>query len=313
MTLAEPTFSYVRDLVKAEAAITLGDDKAYLVQSRLMPLARESGFSDVASFVAEVRRATDPTLRRRVVEAMTTNETSFFRDHEPFRAMTATLLPELARRRHSEHRVTIWSAACSTGQEPYSLAMSIIDNPHAAQGRPTEILATDINEKVLQRAREGRFSQHEVNRGLPASALVRHFERSGPTWQISKTIRDMVVFRPMNLAQPFNVPQMDIVLMRNVLIYFDRETKIDILRRVRGALRPDGYLLLGGAETTLGIDDGFERTAVGATSVYRPAGATAADERAAQLAAPARPLTRHSAFDRPAFPLQVHAPAATTL
>jgi len=270
MSVDAGTFAYVSGLVRAEAAIVLGVGKEYLVESRLLPLMREGGFGDIASFVVAARTRQDDVLRHKIVEAMTTNETSFFRDREPFKAFTDIVIPELTRILPEWSPIRIWSAACSTGQEPFSLAMAVADHPLLASGRPVDVLATDINEEVLQKARTARFSQLEVNRGLPAPMLVRHFERADTDWQIVKPVRDLVSFRPLNLAQPFDLPAMDVVFLRNVLIYFDAETKASVLRRVRRLMQPHGYLFLGGSETTLGLDDGFARIQVGSTSAYRP-------------------------------------------
>jgi len=272
MTVDPGTFSYVSGLVHAEAAIVLGTGKEYLVESRLLPLMREGGFGDIATFVMAARTRQDDGLRHKIVEALTTNETSFFRDREPFKAFADVVIPELTRLLPEWSPIRIWSAACSTGQEPFSLAMLVTDHPQLASGRPVEILATDINEKVLQKARGARFSQLEVNRGLPAPMLVRHFERVDTDWRVVSQVRDLVSFRPLNLAQPFDLPCMDVVFLRNVLIYFDAETKVSILRRMRRVMQPHGYLFLGGSETTLGLDDGFERVQIGSTSAYRPLG-----------------------------------------
>jgi chemotaxis protein methyltransferase CheR len=273
MTISASVFSYVSDLVKQEAAIVLGPGKEYLVESRLLPLAREAGLDDVSALVARLQRTPDGALRRQVVEAMTTNETSFFRDRDPFNALSQAILPNLCRQRSATHRLNIWSAACSTGQEPYSIAMSILDHPLITSDWQVDVLATDINEEILARARKARYSQLEVNRGLPVAMLVRHFERFETDWRVLPAVRSMVRFSALNLDEPFDVPQMDVVFLRNVLIYFDAATKIEVLHRIKRVLRPDGYLFLGGAETTLGLDEGFDRVSVGPTTAYRLKGA----------------------------------------
>jgi chemotaxis protein methyltransferase CheR len=275
-------FSFVSDLVKQQAAIVLSPGKEYLVESRLLPLAREAGLEDVSALVARLQSRPDDRLRRQIVEAMTTNETSFFRDREPFTALSQAILPELCRQRTATHRISIWSAACSTGQEPYSIAMSILDHPLVTSDWQVEVLATDINEEILDRARAAKYSQLEVNRGLPATLLVRHFERAETDFRVVSAVRNMVRFKALNLNESFELPQMDVVFLRNVLIYFDPATKTEVLHRVRRVLRPDGYLFLGGAETTLGLDDGFDRVTVGGTIAYRPKGA-------GSLESPARP------------------------
>ena len=277
MTISPSAFTFVSELVKRQAAIVIGPGKEYLVESRLLPLAREAGLDDVGALVARLQGSHDDGLRRQIVEAMTTNETSFFRDRDPFNALSQAIIPELCKLRRASHRITIWSAACSTGQEPYSIAMSMLDHPLITADWQVDVLATDINGDVLERARRARYSQLEVNRGLPAPLLVRHFERAETDWRVVAAVRKMVRFARLNLAEPFEVHQMDVVLLRNVLIYFDSVTKSEVLRRVRAILRPDGFLFLGGAETTLGLDDGFERVAVGSTIAYRPKGAGALD------------------------------------
>jgi chemotaxis protein methyltransferase CheR len=273
VTITPSAFGYVSDLVRQYAAIVIGPGKEYLVESRLMPLARDAGLEDVSSLVARLQLSQDDRLRRQVVEAMTTNETSFFRDRDPFTAFTQVVLPDLCRKRGANRRITVWSAACSTGQEPYSIAMSAVDHPLITSDWTVEILATDINEEILDRARSGRYSQLEVNRGLPASLLVRHFERCETDWRVVNPVRDMVRFKALNLNEPFDLPFMDVVFLRNVLIYFDAATKAAVLQRVRRVLKPDGYLFLGGSETTIGLDDGFERVVLGTATAYRPRGA----------------------------------------
>jgi chemotaxis protein methyltransferase CheR len=273
VTISASTFSFVCDLVRQQAAIVLSPGKEYLVESRLLPLARGAGLDDVGALVARLQRRPDDLLRRQIVEAMTTNETSFFRDRDPFNALTQVILPELCKLRSASRRINIWSAACSTGQEPYSIAMAVVDHPLITADWRVDVLATDINNEILERARRARYSQLEVNRGLPAPMLVRHFERADTDWRVVAAVRKLVRFTPLNLAQQFELPQMDVVFLRNVLIYFDPATKSEVLRRVRRILRPDGFLFLGGAETTLGLDDGFDRVAVGSTIAYRPKGA----------------------------------------
>ena len=271
MTIAPEAFTFVRDLVRRESAIVLDTGKEYLVESRLTPLARQAGQVDVNAFVSALRSRYNPVLTRQVVEALTTNETSWFRDGDPFAALRSDLFPALARNRPSR-QLRVWCAACSSGQEPYSVAMTALDTP-ALTGWKVEIVATDLNEEVLARARAGTYSQLEVNRGLPATTLVRHFTRDGAHWRITPALAAAVTFRPLNLVRPF--PAMgafDVVLLRNVLIYFDLPTKRDILRRVRQVLSPDGYLFLGAAEMTMGVDDSWERVPAGRSSAYQVRG-----------------------------------------
>lgn len=272
MALAPGSFTYISTLVRREAAIVLEPGKEYLVEARLLPLARAAGAANVDAFVTALQR--NPARRdiEKVVDALTTNETSWMRDTEPFQALVSDVLPELmAKPRLGAGRtLQIWSAACSSGQEPYGIAM-MTGELLRASGWRAEILATDISQEMLARAEAGVFSQLEINRGLPASLLVKNFTRVGTQWKLNDDIRRLVSFKQMNLAAPFpNLPTFDVIFLRNVLIYFDGPTKRAILQRMRSQLRPDGYLFLGGAETTLAIDDDWERVKVGRTFAHRP-------------------------------------------
>jgi len=268
MTLTVQEFAFISSLVRREAAIVLEPGKEYLVEARLMPLARQTGAANVSEFVLRAQQRPEPDTQRRIVDALTTNETSFFRDGEPFLAMTGMVLPDLLSRRASARHLRIWSAACSSGQEPYSLAVQLQDALPA--GWTYEILATDISTEMLAKAEAGLYTQLEVNRGLPAASLVRHFERVGAHWRVSTQLRRNVSFRRLNLAAPLPpLPAFDVIFLRNVLIYFDVETKRSVLHRVSGALKPDSWLFLGSAETTIGIDDRFDRVVTGRTSTYR--------------------------------------------
>jgi chemotaxis protein methyltransferase CheR len=270
MTLATTSFDWVRELVRRESAIVLQPGKEYLVEARLLPMARQMGLPDVGKLVETVRQRPDVDSMRRIVEALTTNETSWFRDGDPFTALTSTVLPELLASRGPAERLQIWSAACSSGQEPYTIAMLLEDSLPGA-GTRVSITATDLSREMVARTRAGRFSQLEVNRGLPAAMLVRHFTRAGTEWEVAAGLRKMITASECNLAAP--LPRMgpfDVVYLRNVLIYFDLPTKQTILRRVRELMRPDGWLFLGAAETTLGVDDQWERVVIGRSSAYRP-------------------------------------------
>jgi chemotaxis protein methyltransferase CheR len=270
MTLATTNFDWVRELVRRESAIVLQPGKEYLVEARLLPVARQMGLPDVGKLVDAVRQRPDSEAMRKIVEALTTNETSWFRDGDPFTGLTATVLPQLLAARGPAERLQIWSAACSSGQEPYTIAMLLEDALPNAASR-VSITATDLSREMVERTRAGRFSQLEVNRGLPAPMLVRHFQRAGNEWEVAAALRRMVTASECNLASP--LPRMgpfDVVYLRNVLIYFDLPTKQAILRRVRDLMRPDGWLFLGAAETTLGVDDSWERVVLGRSSAYRP-------------------------------------------
>ena len=268
MALSAQEFAFVSDLVRRESAIVLGPGKEYLVESRLLPLARRTGAGSVSEYVSAARRQPTPAIHRGIVEALTTNETSWFRDVEPFSAVTESVLPELVASRTGSQTLRIWSAACSSGQEPYSLAMVLQDN--LPPGWNYQMMATDLSTEMLARAEKGRYSQLEMNRGLPAAMLVRHFERVGTDWQVSAGLRRNITFQAINLAAslPLAAP-FDVIFLRNVLIYFDLETKRAVLQRVRKLLRPGGWLFLGSAETTLGLDTDFERIVARRTSAYR--------------------------------------------
>jgi chemotaxis protein methyltransferase CheR len=263
-------FEYVRTLVLDRAAIVLDAGKTYLVESRLMPIARKHGLPSVNALIDKVRASHDPQLITSIVEAMTTNETSWFRDHAPYDALRDHVLPRLIEARRGERKLEIWSAACSTGQEPYSVAMILADHFPQLAGWQVRILASDLAGTVLDQARSGVYSQMEVNRGLPAAMLVKHFVRKGTHWSVSDDIRRRVQFGTVNLADNWPaLPQLDIVFLRNVMIYFDTATKQRILAKVRSVLKPDGILFLGTAETTLHIDESFERVQHGSATMYR--------------------------------------------
>ena len=268
--IAETDFDYVRDLVRQHSAIVLDDGKEYLVEARLMPLARHEGFLSIAALVSALQKGPFNGLHEKVIEAMTTNETSFFRDGRPFQAFKKHILPDLVANRADRRLIQIWCAASSSGQEPYSLAMLVDEFFSDKPGWSVRIIASDISNQILNRAREGRYSQLEINRGLPAQYLVRHFDKVGMEWQLKEHIRSMVDFKLINLAAEWPpLPIFDLIFMRNVLIYFDPEMKKTILARVRGLMRPQSYFVLGGAETTLNIDDHFQHHYLEEASCYR--------------------------------------------
>lgn len=253
-------FDYLCKLVRDRCAIVLESGKEYLVETRLAPIVKRQNLNSISELVHALRRQADPTLPTQIVEAMVTTESSFFRDLLPFESLRTAVIPELAGRRREERRLRIWCAASSTGQEPYSVAMLLRDHFPDLASWNVSILATDISSEVLQRASAGRFNQVEANRGLPIKVLLKHFKQHGTYWQISDEIRSMVEFRELNLAHAWpTLPRMDLVLIRNVMIYFDVETKKSILRKIASLLQPDGYLLLGGAETTFNLDDSYRR------------------------------------------------------
>jgi chemotaxis protein methyltransferase CheR len=266
VTISQPSFAFVSDLVRRETAMLYDPGKEYLVEARLLPLARTVGCSDVDSYVARLR--TDAAERRKALDALTINETSWFRDNAPYQTFTELLLPSvLASRAHVRH-ISIWSAACSSGQEAYSLSMLL--DEHLPSGWTAQILATDVSTAMLERVQAGRYSQVEMNRGLPVTALVKHFTRTGSEWEVSDNLKRMVRTQHLNLATSFPLlPTFDIVFLRNVLIYFDVATKIEVLSRVAGVLRPGGYLFLGASETTYSINDSFERVQAGKSVFHR--------------------------------------------
>jgi chemotaxis protein methyltransferase CheR len=271
VTASGESLSYLRDLVYQRAAIVLHADKSYLIDSRLAPLAREVGLSSIDELVGVIRRE-DPRapLVRRVIEAMTTNETLFFRDLHPFEALRTRILPELIRARAAQRSLNIWCAAASTGQEPYSIAMTVREHFPELASWEVKVIATDINATVLERARAGTYRQLEVNRGMPVHMLMKYFERQGADWVLKPVIKNMVKFMELNLLDPWAAigPQ-DIVFIRNVLIYFDVETKRKLLGRIRNLLQNDGFLVLGGAETTNNIDDNYAPVKIGGGVYYQ--------------------------------------------
>ena len=268
--LAEQDFRYIQDLVRERAAIVLEPGKEYLAVTRLDPLVRRAGLGSLAELVAALREEQTSALHEEVVDALTTNETTWFRDVAPFESLRTHVLPDLIQRKRLSRTLFIWSAGCSSGQEPYSLAMLIREDFPELDDWQISIVGTDVSAAMLGRARAGLYGQIEVNRGLPAHLLIKYFHRVGVRWELDTRIRSMVRFQQQSLVGPWtNHPVMDLVLMRNVMIYFDTPTKRQVLGRVRDVLAPHGYLLLGSAETTLHIDDAFQRLAVGPTGWYR--------------------------------------------
>jgi chemotaxis protein methyltransferase CheR len=275
MEISAATFDFVRTLICDQAGIILERDKQYLVEARLMPIARKQGFDSADALVSQCSRSNDAALRQSVIEAMTTNETTFFRDGEPFEALRKHIIPDLVTKRAAVKELRIWCGAASTGQEPHSLAMLLLEDfPQLATWKVT-IHATDLSEEVLARARKGRYTQLEVNRGLPIACLVKYFDKQGLEWELKPRVKERVHFEKLNLVKPWPAVMgpFDLVMLRNVMIYFDVPTKTQILERMHRVLRSDGYLFLGSAETTMGIHEGYARQPWGKTGFYRPAGA----------------------------------------
>lgn len=253
-------FDSICRLLRQHSGVALEAGKEYLVEARLAPLIRELRLESIGELIARMRLEPNNGWQRQIVEALVTTESSFFRDHHPFEALQKVVIPDLMNRRSSERRLNIWCAASSTGQEPYSVALLIRESFPELKGWKISLLASDVSRQVLKRAQAGRYNQIEVNRGLPAALLVRHFAQDGTDWELNANIRKMVDFREINLAQTWPaLPRMDLILVRNVMIYFDIDTKKTILDKLSRVLRPDGYLLLGGAETTLNLSDYYRR------------------------------------------------------
>lgn len=264
-------FTFVADMLRERSAISIGPGKEYLVETRLAPLARSIGYGSLTELISELRRPVpNPTVRDRVVEAMTTNETSFFRDNAPFDVFKNDLVPAAMAANQTWRRLSVWSAASSTGQELYSIAMLLDSQFPELLSWNVKLFGTDLSTDVLTKARSGRYSPLEVNRGMPAPMLVRYFERDGAEYVIDKRLRDMCSFQQMNLANPWpQLPKFDIVFCRNVLIYFEIPVRQLILERIRRTLNPGGVLLLGTAETTVGVVDGYQPIRYGNSVVYR--------------------------------------------
>ncbi len=270
MGLSQRDFETVRRLVKEHSAILLEPGKSYLVESRLAPVAEREGAQSVEALVDTLRTTPFGALHQRVVDAMTTTDTAFFRDVHPFEALRTTVLPELIERRGTERKLHLWCAGSASGQEPYTVAMILDEWLPQLRDWSVTLLATDISEDMLARARSGCFSQLEINRGLPAPHLVKYFTREGAAWHVKEEVRQRVEFRTLNLVKPWPaLPSFDVIFLRNVMLYFDHETRRQILGRIRQVLLPDGFLFLGASETTLGTDDAFERVAVERSWAYR--------------------------------------------
>ncbi|KRQ11444.1 MULTISPECIES: CheR family methyltransferase [Bradyrhizobium] len=264
-----PDYEYLRKLLKERSGLDLSADKQYLLESRLLPLARKAGLSGIPELVQKLQGGSSALITS-VVEAMTTNETFFFRDKVPFDHFRDTIMPEVLKARAARRSVRIWCAAGSTGQEPYSLAMTLKEMGAALTGWRVEIIATDLSQEVLEKAKAGVYSQFEVQRGLPIQMLMKHFKQTGETWQINPELRAMIQHRQLNLLQDFShLGTFDVIFCRNVLIYFDQETKINIFNRLARQIEPDGFLVLGAAETVVGLTDTF-RPLADRRGLYRP-------------------------------------------
>lgn len=276
--IAPDDYKFLADLLKRGSGLALGEGKEYLLESRLPPVAARFGFADLAGLIAALRTRGTADMVKAVCDAMTTGETLFFRDTAPFQALEKQLIPELLPRVRAQGRaIRIWCAACSTGQEPYSIAM-IMDQMKASLGTTrVEIVASDYAAPTLARAKEGIYNQFEVQRGLPVQMLVKYFKQVPTGFQVTDALRNSITFREQNLLQPFTaLGTFDVVFVRNVLIYFDAPTKKDVLDRIARQLSPGGTVLLGGTENTLGLTDSLARIPGATTSLYRRPGDLAA-------------------------------------
>jgi chemotaxis protein methyltransferase CheR len=261
-------FAYLSKWLYDRTGLVLGPDKLYLVESRLSPIARKYNLTGLDAIITELRSGRTGDFVTEVSDAMMTNESFFYRDVKPFEQFRDLVLPSLLQSRAGTRRIRIWSAAASTGQEPYTLAMLIKEAEAKLAGWKIEIVGTDISRDALDRAKAGLYTQFEVQRGLPIQMLMKYFKQQGDRWQIAEPLRQMVQFREFNLMQdPTPLGNFDVVFCRNVLIYFDHATKGAVLSRIAKLMPPDGYLYLGGAETVLGISDRFAPV-VGQRGIY---------------------------------------------
>jgi chemotaxis protein methyltransferase CheR len=254
-------FDYAAQLLKQRSGLIITQDKLYLLESRLSPIARREGYGSVDELLQVARGRRDERLVGDIVDAMTTNETFFFRDTTPFQHLKEYTLPALATARQGRagSRIRIWCAACSTGQEPYSIAMMLEENPGLTAGIPVQILATDISDRVLEKGRSGLYTQFEVQRGLPIQMLIKHFNQQGEHWKINDKLKANITWRNANLLGDLKgLGQFDVVFCRNVLIYFDPPTKRTVLGQISNQMASDGYLMLGAAETVIGVTDAFK-------------------------------------------------------
>ncbi|MCX2725426.1 CheR family methyltransferase [Roseibium salinum] len=252
-------FEFLKTFLKTRSGLVLSNDKQYLVESRLLPVARSSKLETLSAVIQTLKRGTNRVLETEVIEAMTTNESFFFRDKTPFDHFKDTMLPSLLESRANRKQLKIWCAAASTGQEPYSLGICLQEMAAKMPGWRTRILGTDLSQEVLEKAKAGLYSQFEVQRGLPIQMLLKYFEQKGDMWQISAGLRAMVEWKKLNLLESFShLGEFDIIFCRNVLIYFDQQTKTEILGRLAKSVPDDGYLVLGAAETVVGLTDAFK-------------------------------------------------------
>jgi len=265
-------FRFFSEMVKQSSGISLQKGKGYLLESRLNELAHVLGLRNIDALYKKARFQATPKLREQIVEAMTTNETYFFRDQHPFDALKNNVIPDLIEARNGSRTLRFWSAACSSGQEPYSIAMIIEEHFPSLRSWHTEIIATDISQQAVNKGIEGRFTQVEVNRGLPIQLLIKYFKQNGAFWMVDPRLKKKVKFRKMNLLGPFiGISGIDVLMCRYVLIYFDQDTKKEILQKLVKVLNPGGYLFIGATETPIGLPPTMKRMAYGRTTCWQKA------------------------------------------
>ena len=282
-------YDFMVTFLMERSGLVLSQDKAYLLENRLLPVARKHMMGSLDDLFQALRALNDDDLIREVTEAMTTNESFFFRDLTPFEQFQQTVLPRFIEARASTKRLRIWCAAAATGQEPYTLAMILNEEREKISDWRIEIIATDLSTAALERAREGSYTQFEVQRGLPVHHLVKYFEQQESHWQIDSAIRAMVDYRTLNLLEGIGtIGPVDIIFCRNVLIYFDQDTKGRVLDEMSKLLPDDGYLYLGGAETVLGVSDVFKPVS-DLSGVYRVVGSDASGAELGPMASSATP------------------------
>ncbi|MBL4748315.1 MAG: protein-glutamate O-methyltransferase CheR [Magnetovibrio sp.] len=258
MTQPPSYYPFIRDMLMDRSGLVVTPEKVYLLETRLLPVAHHYGFKDIGEMISELKSRHNESLAVAVTEAMNTHESLFFRDITPFSLFKDILLPEILERRKNQKKFRIWCAACSSGQEPYSIAMVLNEVSERLVGWQPEIIATDISNSVLARAAEGRYSQFEMQRGLPVAKLIKHFTQENECWRINSNIRDMVQFSQLNLLDhKYSLGDFDIIFCRNVLIYFDLATKTKVMSKMNKCLVDDGVLFLGSSESTIGITKDF--------------------------------------------------------
>ena len=263
-------FEFYKTLLKDKSGLSISQEKIYLLETRLAPVVQKYGFGTLDRLTQSFRLKRDETVIKDVVEAMTTNETLFFRDDKPFKHFKTAILPEMLKNRANTRHLKIWSAACSSGQEPYSIAMTLEENVMEKATWKFDIFATDISDPVLEQARNGVYTHFEVQRGLPIQTIVKYFVQDGERWRVKDDLKKMVRFSKFNLLDRMtSVGQFDIIFCRNVLIYFDEETKKKVLSALVNQLAPDGYLFLGSSETVLGLAQNLKPVA-GCPGLYSP-------------------------------------------